>query len=338
MRRLFSSGRLLAAGLVLLGAAAFLLWLAPSSSYLILPDRAKPLAERVDVPGEEPPDGPGGIFYVDVIVRKASLLEEYISQLRPEGADLVPEHAIVPPGTDFQDRRRQNLRQMDRSQEIAAAVALREFGYEVDAEPAGALIVAVASDAPADGKLEATEVIVAVDGRAVQTPNDLRRLIATREIGDPVRLRVRAGGATRTVEVDTVESPVEKSRPIIGVQVEQSAEIDLPVDVKIDLGGVGGPSAGLAFALDIMEELGRDVDRGYVVAATGEIELDGGVLPIGGVKQKTIGARRAGVDVFLVPAGDNAKEARRYAAGLRIVPVDNFQQALRELRTLSEEP
>jgi len=140
------------------------------------------------------------------------------------------------------------------------------------------------------------------------------------------------------VEVGTVASPVEEGRPIIGVQVEQSAEIRLPVDVEIDLGGVGGPSAGLAFALDIIEELDREIDRGYDVAATGEIELDGGVLPVGGVKQKTIGARRAGIDVFLVPAGENAEVARRNAADVRIIPVDNFQQALRKLRTLPKKP
>ena len=86
---------------------------------------------------------------------------------------------------------------------------------------------------------------------------------------------MRAGGATRDVEVGTIESPVEKGRPIIGVQVEQSADIELPLDVDIDLGGVGGPSAGLAFALDVVEELRGDVDRGLKVAATGEIELDG---------------------------------------------------------------
>jgi len=327
---------LLALGLVLLGVLGFVLWLVPSNSYLLLPDRAKPLAERVRVPGEKPSDDAGGIYYVDVVVRKASLLEKHVSRLRPDGADLVPEHALVPPGTDFGDRRRQNLRQMDRSQEVAAAVALRELGYDVEAEPAGALIVAVAPDTPADGKLEPTEVIVAVDSSSVQTPDDLRRLIAAHGIGEAVRLRVRSGGATRTVEVGTVASRIEEGRPIIGVQVEQSAEIRLPVDVEIDLGGVGGPSAGLAFALDIVEELDRELDRGYDVAATGEIELDGGVLPVGGVKQKTIGARRAGIDVFLVPAGDNADVARRTAAGLRIIPVDNFQQALRVLKTLPE--
>ena len=96
-----------------------------------------------------------------MIVRKASRLEKLLPRLRPDGADILPEEALVPPGTSIQDRRRQNLRQMDRSQEVAAAVALRELGYDVKAEPEGALVVAVASDAPAAGKLEPTDVIVA---------------------------------------------------------------------------------------------------------------------------------------------------------------------------------
>ena len=326
-------GRLVAAGLALCALVFGALWVLPSDSYLVLPDEAKPLAEKVEVEGEKP-HPPGGIYYVDVVLRKASLLEELVPAARPEGASVVPEHALVPPGSNFGERRQQNLRQMDRSQEVAAAVALRELGYDVDAEPEGALVVAVADDAPATGKLAPTDVIVAVDGKPVQTPEDLRRLIATREIGEPVRLRVRGGGTTRTVELETVESPIEEGRPIIGVQVEQFADIELPLDVDIDLGRVGGPSAGLAFALQIMEDLGRDVDRGNRVAATGEIQLDGGVAPVGGLKQKTIGARRAGVDVFLVPAGENAAVARENADGLRVIPVHNFQQALRALKTL----
>jgi Lon-like protease len=108
------------------------------------------------------------------------------------------------------------------------------------------------------------------------------------------------------------------------------------VKVSIDAHGVGGPSAGLAFALDVLQELGRNVDRGHKIAATGEIFLDGRVGPIGGIKQKTIGAREAGVDVFLVPAGQNAVDARKYAHGLRIIPVKSFQQALHALATLPE--
>ncbi len=304
----------------------------PSDSFLLLPDEAKPLAAQVSVAGERP-HPPGGIYYVDVIVRKASLLEELVGATRPDGADLVPEHALVPPGSTFQQRREENRRQMDRSEEVAAAVALQELGYEVNAEPEGAQVVAVDPEAPAEGKIEPADVIVAVDGAQTRTPADLRRLIAKREPGETVTLRVRAGGATRTVRLDTVESTLEPGRPIIGVRVEQFAQIQLPVKVEIDLGGVGGPSAGLAFALDVMEELGRDVDGGRRIAVTGALRLDGTVAPVGGVKQKTIGVRQAGIDVFVVPAGENAAEARRYADGLRIVPVRTFQQALRALAT-----
>ena len=106
--------------------------------------------------------------------------------------------------------------------------------------------------------------------------------------------------------------------------------------MQIDAGNVGGPSAGLAFALEVMEELGHRIDRGNRIAATGQIELDGTVSPIGGVKQKTFGAREAKADVFLVPAGDNAREARKYAHGLRIIAVKSFPQALRALATLPQ--
>ena len=91
----------------------------------------------------------------------------------------------------------------------------------------------------------------------------------------------------------------------------------------------------LAFALEVYEEVGHDVLHGHRVAATGEIFTDGSVGAIGGVKQITIGARQAGVDAFLVPAGQNTREARKYAHGLRIIPVESFRQALRALATLS---
>jgi PDZ domain-containing protein len=337
LKRFFSPTRALGAGLVLAVGIAFILWVTPSSSFLLLPDEAKPLEALVHVQGEKP-DRRGGIYFVDVIVRKASRLEELFPPFRPDGADMVPEEALVPPGTNIEDRRRQNLRQMTRSQEVAAAVALRELGYKVDAQPKGALVVAVASDAPAAGKLEPTDVIVAADGKPVRTPDDLRRMITAHEPGETVELTLREGGGTRTIRVGTIESPSERGRAVVGVQVEQAADIELPVDVKIDLGGVGGPSAGLAFALDIVEELRHNVDHGLKVAATGEIELDGGVAPIGGVKQKVLGARRSNVDVFVVPAGDNAATARRYAGDLPIIAVESFRQALRKLATMRKNP
>jgi len=145
---------------------------------------------------------------------------------------------------------------------------------------------------------------------------------------------VQRGKQRLVVPVKTVAADDGTNRAVVGVLLEPEYDIRLPVKVKIDAGNVGGPSAGVAFALGVMEELGRDVDHGHRIAATGEIFLDGRVGPVGGLKQKTIGAREAGVDAFVVPAGENAQEARKYAKGLRIIPVETFQQVLRALSTL----
>ena len=333
MRRILSPGRLIAAGLLLLGAVFAILWFAPSDTYIFLPDRAHPLAPLVTVRGEQPPKDGGGIYFVDVIQQKATLLERLFPSIR-DGSTLVPAGDLNPPGFGQRQRMLQDARLMSRSQQIAAALALRELGYKVIARPSGVMISAVFGDTPAAGKLLPTDVVVAVDGRPVRTPRDLRRLIGRHRPGESVRLTVRGGSSLRRLVVGTIPDRQDPTRPIIGVIVDQAAQIRLPVPVRINTGNVGGPSAGLAFALDLMEELGRDVDRGYRVAATGELELDGRVDQVGGLKQKTIGARRTKVDVFLVPAGENAREARRYAGGVRIVPVHSFRQALRALSTL----
>jgi PDZ domain-containing protein len=149
-----------------------------------------------------------------------------------------------------------------------------------------------------------------------------------------VRIAYRRGNRRDEATIRTVADPQDPKRALVGVSARDDLQVKLPVQIKINAGGVGGPSAGLAFALDILQELGRNISRGHKVAATGELAPDGTVGPIGGVKQKTLGVRAAGVDVFLVPAGDNAREARRYADGVRIIPVKNFQQALRSLATL----
>ena len=316
-------------------ALIFLSWIVPSRDYLYVPNAASPVAPKVEVEGEKPPrSGDGTIYYVDVSVERATWAERLLPFLRPDGASLVPAEQVVPPGSTFEDRRRAGLQEMARSEEVAAAVALKEAGYMVDAVPRGALVERVAVDAPAAVTLDAGDVIVGARGRAILTPEELRRAFLGVVPGTEVALRVRREGRVKTVEIRTVESPSEPGRAIIGIRVAQAADITLPLDVKIDLGKVGGPSAGLPFALDVLDELGTDVDRGLRVVATGEISLDGTVGPIGGVKQKTFGARRVGADVFLVPAGENTAEARRYAGNLRIIPVESFQQALSALRTL----
>jgi len=328
--------RLIGAGLVL-AASAFALYLVPSDKYIFLPDPARPVAPYVTVKGERNDRDGGGIYYVAVEVRKASILEKLVHGLH-EGSTLVPASAVRSPGESDQQHRRAALRAMAQSQDIAAAVALKGLGYDVDLRSPGTVIAAVAPGGPSAGKLKARDIVVRVDGRRALYPADLRRLIKTHRPGQVVELTIRRGDRLRKVPVETVADPQDPTRPLIGVftdcTIQRLTKIKLPVPVHIDLGQVGGPSAGLAFALDVFEELGRDVDRGHKVAATGELCADGSVVPVGGLKQKTIGAKRAGVDVFLVPAGDNADIARRYAGSMRVIPVHSFRQALHALATL----
>jgi PDZ domain-containing protein len=324
------AGTLVVLGLVGL-IAAFTLWALPADEFVFEPGTAKPLEQRVEVEDAKP--ARGSVYYVDVFVRRSTRLEELLPFLLPEGSTVVPEGELLPPGTSEADRDRQTAADMQRSERVASAVALRAAGLDVEATPRGALVISVARDVPASGEVEPGDVIVAVDGSPVRTPDELRRAVGEREPGEPIELTVRRAGESVQVETETVPAPDDPNRPIIGIQVDQDADIELPIDVEIDLGQVGGPSAGLAFGLEILRMLGRDVTKGCQVAATGELALDGSVLDVGGLKQKTIGARRTGVDVFLVPAGDNAAEARRYADDLDIVPVETFQQALRRLAT-----
>src|SRR5580765_2994553 len=328
--RWFTPARLAAGGLFLLGAAAFVLWLLPADGTDIrLVDPAHPVDPIVSVPDDAKTPSPGPIYFVDVRERQARLLERLVPFLRPTGSSIVP----APPVSSTVE---QQIGQQDmtESQKVAAVVALDHLGYKVHATSGGVTVVLVEKGAPAAKVLRTSDVIVAADGHKVTSVLALRAVLAKHRPGDVVQITFARAGKRKTVAIKTVADPQDSKRALVGVSARDNLTVKLPVKIKIDAGGVGGPSAGLAFALDIARELGRNVTHGHKIAATGEIALDGTVGPIGGVKQKTFGARAAGVDAFLVPAGENAREARRYADGLRIIPVKNFPQALRALATL----
>lgn len=326
LRRL-TPARLVGGGLVLLAIVLAVLWIAPSSDYIFLPDPAHPVGPLVDVAGRSGEGGPGRVYYVDVVVRKATLFEQLFPGIR-SGASLHPGQAVNQ-GLSDQQLEKLNVALMQESQLTAAAVAERALGIH----GVGIAVGPVEPRTPAAKLLKRGDVLVSADGHPVTDLGGLARVVGRHEPGERVRLRVRRHGRLLTLRVPTVRSSDGgPHRTIVGFE----PTVHLPVKVTVDAHGIGGPSAGLPFALQVMEELGRDVAHGHKVAATGEIELDGTVSAIGGVKQKTLGARQAHVDAFLVPAGENAREARRYAGKLRIVPVHNFRQALRALATLGE--
>jgi PDZ domain-containing protein len=271
--------------------------------------------------------GEAGVYMVDILVRKANLFERLFPQIY-DGARLVPDDQVNPAGLSERERRRQSLQEMSTSQQIAIAVALRVLGHDVPSR--GAEVVAVLDGWPADGKLEPGDVIVAAKGRKVTSPESLRAVLRGHRPGEPVAIRRLRDGVEDELDVGTRAAEDER-RALMGVTVQP--QLEFPVDVRIDAGDIGGPSAGLAFALDVIDELGAEVDGGRRIAVTGALALNGRVLPVGGVAQKTLGARQVDADAFVVPA-TNAAEARRYAEGLEIVPVSSFREALRALRAV----
>ena len=336
MRRLLSPLRLATAGVILLAAVAAYMVTQKSDKLLEVPDKAHPLAGLIKVPGSTRQQDKGGIYYVDVLLQKASLLESSFKVFRPEGSDLIPQGSFVPTGLTYSQQLKIDQETMKVSQEKAAVVALHALGYRFPAREGGVRVAAINSDSHARGLLEPDDIVVAADGRKVATAQDLFNALSRHRPGEVVRLGVLRNGKRLDFQIKTIGDSLEPGRPLIGFAPIEVVKARLPFPVHFNLErDVGGPSAGLAFALEIMEQRGRDIDRGLRLAATGEIQLNGAVTSIGGVKQKTIGARRAGVDAFLVPVdGDNAKVAQRYAHGLRIIPVKNFQQVLRALATL----
>jgi Lon-like protease len=333
LRRVLTPGGALCTGALLL-IVVLSLELVKSRDYIFLPDRAHPVAPLVRVAGGHDAENGGGIYFVDVVVRRATLLEQIFGGLH-NGADLYAPKDVLPAGVSGAQEAEINSADMHNSQLIAAAVALRASGRKVTTVENGAIVGGIVPGFPAAGKLRPTDVIVAVDGRPVRALEDLGRATAGKPIGTVFRFSVIRNGKRIVVALPTKPIRAGSKRGIVGVfGLLQNQTIHLPIKVSIEAHGVGGPSAGLAFALDVLQELGRNVDRGHKIAATGELFLNGRVGPIGGVKQKTIGAREAGVDAFLVPAGSNAAEARKYAHGLRIIPVKSFQQALHALATL----
>jgi Lon-like protease len=317
-------------GLLLVTVA--ILFNIPSEQYILLPDVAHPVAPLVRVQGAHP-TGRGKLYFVDVIERRASELEALFPWIR-SNASLEPAGSVVPPCSTANQAEQAQLQEMAFSQRVAAAVALEQLGYHVVIRPTGVVVSQLIGGTNAPCNLQPMDVIVSVDGKPTPTVAALRKVLGGVKPGDTVKLRVRRGERMLTVRVRTIAVPQEPSQALVGFAPEQGATIKLPIRVSIDANGIGGPSAGLAFALEVMQQLGHNVLRGHLVAATGEIGLDGSVAPIGGVKQKTYGVRQAGADVFLVPAGDNARVARRYAGPLRIVPVHTLAQALHALATL----
>jgi Lon-like protease len=240
---------------------------------------------------------------------------------------VVPESELFPPGQSAQQTQAQDTEQMASSQQLATAAALTQLhiSYQTQVE-----VFSTVAGYPASKVLKVGDVIEAVDGKPVTGETSLSSMITAYPVGTTLQIEVLRAGKTLTVPV---ASKTSGGAAVIGVQVQQ--QYKFPFNVNITVGDIGGPSAGMMFALGIIDKLTTDnLTNGKFIAGTGEITASGQVQPIGGIQQKMVGARDAGATVFLAPAGNCADTAGAVPAGLRVVKVATLSQAVSDLEAL----
>lgn len=245
---------------------------------------------------------------------------------------VVPIDSVFPEGVTTEQRDEQNATLMVDSQHEATAAALDELGYDTGAE---VVVQEVIDDAPAEGSLEAEDVITAVDGTAVSSAKQLKQAIQDAG-GAPVALTVQRAGDERVVEV-TPEARTQGDVTTWLIGVSLRTDYDFAVDVTLQLDNVGGPSAGMMFALGIIDTLTEgELNGGENVAGTGTIEADGTVGPIGGIRQKLYGARDAGAEYFLAPSSNCDEVTGHVPDGLTVISTSTLEESLAALDVIAD--
>jgi PDZ domain-containing protein len=337
---------LIIAGTVfLLLAAGLFICFAPASwvsdeSYILSPGSATNTADAIFVDGTDtfPPEGE--IAYTTVSIKRKVTLLEWIRAKRDATKDLI-NPAIIDGGRTVLETRKVTQFQMEQSQSTAELVALNFLGYAIVPEIEGAFVTRLVEESPAEEFLQLGDLIVEVDKKKVRSADDLGDQIQTREPGESVeitflRSSASLGGSgadedaiSLTSEITLSEHPQIPGTGFLGVGIETPIRADVPFEITIDVGSVRGPSAGLAFALSILDVITEgELTGGIRIATTGTIDRFGNVGPVGGVPQKTEAAVRSGIELFLVPPDEFAIATEIANGKIAVRCVQTFTDAI----------
>ena len=296
----------------------------------------------VSIEGLETFETSGSLDFLTIIVdggprSDVTAWDWLLAELDP-AVDVFDADDIYPPDLTAQEIQEENVALMSQSQLGAAVVALRATGVEV---PEQVKVGQIIKDAPAAEALEVDDHILSVDGTAIENPEDVRVALQEYEPGETVPFTLIRGDEEIEVDVPTGESdpdpldPEAPPRTIIGVFL--ASDFDLPYEVTIDAGNVGGPSAGMMFSLAIYDKITPgELTGGKRFAGTGTINSDGTVGGIGGIVQKMHAAEDEGVDYFLAPAANCAQVVGRIPGDLEVIKIENFTQARDIVEDLGE--
>jgi len=307
------------------------LWAIRLPYFVLEPGPAQEVEPLIHVSGHPTYQSQGHLLLTDVEFYQPNAYEAVGAWVNPHD-HVVRQDELLPPGQSQGQYIRQGLSQMDTSKIDATVVALTaEAGYPKKHGP-GALIENVLPDAPATNRLFAGDLVTHVNGQVVDSVAQVSAAIKAAGYDGTVTFTVEAGGRVRTVKVSPAHVRYEiapgRFRTIPGPAIGVTMVANFPFGVTISSQGIGGPSAGLMWSLGITDEITPgDLTGGRTIAGTGEIAVNGQVLPIGGVQQKVVAAEAAHATVFFVPVA-NADDAAAVAQGIKLVPVKTYSDAL----------
>jgi len=314
---------------------------------VISPGTATPLNDSISIQGATTYPHTGGVRYLTVRVSGSdpNVWRLVAAWLDPDAT--VERRSNVVGCLSDAENVSFNAQLMSQSQDDATKVALERLGYSVTASSPQVFVADVRGSVkgcgggPSDGVLRAGDQLVAIDGRPVTDAQSVGDLVGTHRPGDVIKITIVREGVTSTVDVTAggrshaggaCVDGGSAGDPCLGIVVQGTVKYEFPIKVDFDIQRVGGPSAGLAFALAIIDDLTPgDLTGGKPVAVTGAIAGDGSVQIVGGVEQKAITARTSGVKLMIVPTEEVAA-ARRGAGDMRVVGVDTLDQALAALQ------
>lgn len=299
------------------------------------PGPTRDVGPLIRVEGREEGGRSGALLLTTVSLRELKVADAVRSFILAD-VDVVGRSTIIPPGRTEEEVDQFNTQQMEESQLFAAVAALDLLGYQLDLAGAGVEVESILPETPASTTLRPGDVIVGSDQEPLCGARELISRVGHRSAGDPIDLRILRGGEPLDVTVDTVPDPDDAERPMIGIEIAPATgQVQLPVQIDIASEGIGGPSAGLMFALGIYDELeDGSLTGGRTIAGTGTISCAGEVGAVGGVRQKLAAAAREEADIFLVPAGE-LEAACREERSFQVVGVADLTEAVGALQDAS---
>lgn len=309
--------------------------------YIHKPGNADDLTPIVEVEGGY--ESKGEMHLVTVSGLQATPFQFIVAKLTKYN-EVLPLEEVRPAGISDEDYMHAQLQMMENSQESSVVVAYEEAGKEIKVEYNGIYVVSVVDGMPAEDILMMGDRITGVDDEAIKEASDLIEYIETKQAGDIVSLNVERDENVLTEEVTLKEFKETKGKVGLGIELVTDRAVKVDPEVMFSSGKIGGPSAGLMFALEIYDQLTEtDITKGLQIIGTGTLDYEGNVGRIGGIDKKVIAADQAGGDIFFAPFEDGAedsnytiakKTAEDIKSDMKVVPVDTFEEALTFLKDL----